>query len=171
MSTTYITVHGWVGNDVSFSTTANGLPVANFRLASTPQRRDREGVWQKGETNWFTVRVWREAAENVERSVRRGQPVVVTGRLLADTWERADGTTATTQVIEAVALGHDLTRGQARFERNAPQAEREGFGAPPADQEERGAGTIDVADLPPLVQPYAGSDAARDAQGQAAEAA
>lgn len=115
MSTTTITVDGYVGTDVKFETTANGLHVATFRLASTPRRFGRDGSWQTLETNWFSVKVWRNVAENVERSLRRGQPVIVTGRLVSDSWDRPDGTKGTQLTIEATALGHDLTKGTTRF--------------------------------------------------------
>lgn len=124
MSTTQITVQGFVGTDVKFETSSGGHPVATFRLASTPRKVGRDGVWQNLEPNWFTVKVWREVAENVERSVRRGHAVVVRGRLVTETWVRQDGSTSSTSVIEAEWLGHDLTKGTTRFERRRP-AERE----------------------------------------------
>ncbi|MDF9716357.1 single-stranded DNA-binding protein [Nocardioides sp. ChNu-153] len=124
MSSTYITVQGWVGSDVNHSVSAGGTPVASFRLGSTPQRQARDGSWQSGETAWYTVKAWRHTADHVADSVLRGQPVVVTGRLVVETWERQEGGTATRHVIEATALGHDLTKGTARFHRSGPVRER-----------------------------------------------
>ncbi|HEY1135668.1 MAG TPA: single-stranded DNA-binding protein [Nocardioides sp.] len=133
MSTTHITVQGWVGSDVESTITSGGNNVATFRLGSTPQRQDRDGVWQSGETAWYTVRVWRQVAEQVNASIHKGEPVVVSGRLVVERWERQDGSIATRHVLDATALGHDLTKGRSAFMRatsgsggsRRPSSERE----------------------------------------------
>lgn len=125
MSTTQITVQGWVGSDVSHDIAPSGVAVASFRLGSTPSRLQRDGSWQDGETAWYTVKAWRAVADQLRDSVRKGQPVLVTGRLVVDTWQRPDGTTAVRHVIEAVGLGHDLTKGTAQFTRSRSAAAAE----------------------------------------------
>lgn len=159
MSTTHITVQGWAGSDVTLTDTAGGRKVGTFRLASTPRRLDREGVWQSGETNWFTVRAWGQAAENIADSVRRSHPVVVTGRLSADTWERRDGSISTTQVIDVTALGHDVTLGVSRFRR---VREEDRFDRPQAEAPSNagGAGSTDVADVVPFTDESGEAEAA-----------
>ncbi|NEN78790.1 single-stranded DNA-binding protein [Nocardioides zeae] len=119
MSTTHITVQGWVGTEVESSITSSGRTVATFRLGSTPSRQDRDGTWQPGETAWWTVRVWRQVAEQVGASLHKGEPVVVTGRLVLERWDRADGSIGERHIIEATALGHDLTKGRSAFMRAA----------------------------------------------------
>jgi single-strand DNA-binding protein len=119
VSTTHITVQGWVGTEVESSITSSGRTVATFRLGSTPSRQDRDGTWQPGETAWWTVRVWRHVAEQVGASLHKGEPVVVTGRLVVERWDRADGSIGERQIIEATALGHDLTKGRSAFMRAA----------------------------------------------------
>lgn len=129
MSTTHITVQGWVGTEVESSITSSGRTVATFRLGSTPSRQDRDGSWQPGETAWWTVRVWRQVAEQVGASLHKGEPVVVTGRLVLERWDRADGSIGERSVIEATALGHDLTKGRSAFMR-APRAVSTAPGVP-----------------------------------------
>ena len=113
MSDTYVTLHGWVGGDVSYRD-PQGTSVANFRLASTP-RLKKEGKWVDGDTTWYSVTVWRHLAENVRNSVRKGDAVVVHGRLRTDTWKREDGELSSTLQIEASLVGHDLSRGTSTF--------------------------------------------------------
>ena len=76
-----ITVRGWLGGDVDLRR-AGDVPVASFRLACTPRRFNRRTeTWSDGPTQWYTVTCWRSLADNVARSLRRGDPVVVQGRL------------------------------------------------------------------------------------------
>lgn len=115
MSDTYVTLHGWVGSEVTFRD-PHGISVANLRVASTP-RLKREGRWVDGDTTWYSVTAWRGLADNVRESVHKGDAVVVHGRLRTDVWERNDGQTSTSLCIDANLIGHDLTRGTSRFER------------------------------------------------------
>lgn len=118
MNDTYITLTGWVGSDVSLREVAGGQPVANFRVATT-SRRFRNNQWEDGNTTWYSVRAWRRLADNVAESIKRGDPVVVHGRLEADVWTKEDGTTNTQLVITATSVGHDLSRGTAVFTKPA----------------------------------------------------
>jgi len=117
MNEATVTLQGWVGNDVVHRETTSGA-VANFRIGSTPRVRKRSGEWVDGQTSWFSVSCWRGLADNVRDSVRKGEPVIVHGRLRTDVWEREDGQSSTTYVVEAIYVGHDLTRGTASFSRS-----------------------------------------------------
>ncbi len=112
-----ITVAGWAATDVRIFVGQGDLAIASFRLASTPRYFDRDRrAWVDGVTEWFTVRVFRAAAMTVEKSISKGQPVVVTGRLRTSTWQANEGP-RTDLVIDATAVGHDCTRGTAVFTR------------------------------------------------------
>ena len=114
MNEAFVTFQGWVGNDVVHRETPQGN-VANFRVGSTPRIRKRSGEWVDGKTSWFSVSCWRGLADNVRDSVRKGEPVLVHGRLRTDVWEREDGQSSVTHVVEATYVGHDLNRGTAAF--------------------------------------------------------
>ena len=118
MNDTMITFSGWVGGNVELARTTTGAAVATLRVGSTP-RRLKDGTWEDQETIWYSVKAWRTLAENVAASVQRGQPVLVTGRLVAETWDKPDGTSATRHVVVATSIGHDLARGRAEFSRPA----------------------------------------------------
>ena len=108
------TVVGWAAT-APREIHAGRVPYTSFRLASTPRHFDRaQGVWVEGRTEWLTVKVFRDTALNVAASVQKGQPVVVTGRLRTEEWQGENGTRSAL-VLEASALGHDLTRGRATF--------------------------------------------------------
>lgn len=121
MSETFVTLHGWVGSDVTFRE-PHGISVVNLRVASTP-RLKRDGKWVDGDTTWYSVTAWRQLAVNVRDSVRKGDAVIVHGRLRTDTWTREDGQTTSNLQIEAGLIGHDLSRGTTSFVRT-PRPER-----------------------------------------------
>jgi single-strand DNA-binding protein len=95
---------------------STGSLVANFRIASTARRFDREtGRWVDG--NSFRVRVtaWRRLAEGVASSVAVGDPVVVYGRLYSRDWKDEKNNNRISYEMEAFSIGHDLARGRAKF--------------------------------------------------------
>ncbi len=112
-----VTVSGNVVTELRHVETQDGVHITSFRLASTPRRRDRRTQqWVDGSTSYYTVTCWRYLAQNVAASVRRGDPVVVTGDLRVREW--ADDERSGTNVeIDAVSVGHDLSRGVSRFQR------------------------------------------------------
>lgn len=117
MNDVQMTIVGNVVDTPKLRRTRSGHSVANFRVASTPRRFDREaGKWVDGQTLFVTVTCWRSLGENAAQSLRKGQPIVVVGRYCQHEYER-DETLRTAYELEAIALGHDLTRGVAQFEK------------------------------------------------------
>ena len=114
-----ITLTGIVGTEPRAVTTVEGLAITSFRLASTQRRFDRaQEKWVDGETNWYSITTFRQLATNSAVSIKKGERVLVTGRLRIREWENA-GKTGTNIDIEADALGHDLSWGTANFSRGA----------------------------------------------------
>ncbi|MCQ0022767.1 single-stranded DNA-binding protein [Streptomyces somaliensis DSM 40738] len=126
MNDTLVTVVGNVATNVEYRETPAGA-VARFRLAATARRWDRErAAWTDGHTSFYTVNAWRQLGANLAASVAVGEPLVVHGRLRVRE-EAADGRRRTFVDIEAVAVGHDLTRGTAAFRRSGGKQPREGL--------------------------------------------
>jgi single-strand DNA-binding protein len=116
-----ITVRGWLGGDVDLRR-AGDVPVASFRLACTPRRfNPRTETWSDSSTQWYTVTCWRGLGQNVAESLRRGDPVVVQGRLELRKYVNNQNVEVEALEIEAVAVGHDLSRGTSRFTRTPKQ--------------------------------------------------
>ncbi|MBV7668748.1 single-stranded DNA-binding protein [Streptomyces halstedii] len=116
MNETMVTLVGNAATAVDYRETATGS-MARFRMAVTPRRWDRgKQEWADGHTSFYTVWAWRTLASNLAGSVSVGEPLVVHGRLKVREEER-DGGRRTSVDIEAVAVGHDLTRGTAAFRR------------------------------------------------------
>lgn len=116
MTDIQLSIVGYVGGDVQFRTSRSGTDVASLRVASTPRYYDRaKGRWTDGQTTWLTVVCYRLLAQHVSSSIQKGDPIVAVGRLRTQSWTRQDGTPAQREVLEAVALGHDLCRGTSAF--------------------------------------------------------
>ncbi|MDQ0768824.1 single-strand DNA-binding protein [Pseudarthrobacter defluvii] len=119
MSETIITIRGFVATEITSSTTPGGVATASFRLGSTSRRFDQASkTWGDGHTNWFTVQGYRNLAGTLGCSIRKGQPVIVVGKLKLRTREK-DGRVYHSTTIDAEAVGHDLTFGSANFIRTA----------------------------------------------------
>jgi single-strand DNA-binding protein len=114
MNDTSITFRGYAGTDVRHRQTRDAN-VATVRVASTPRVR-KDGEWVDGPTTWYAVTAWRTLADHLRDSVRKGDPLVVHGRLLrTETWAPEGGAPSTTLEVEAVVVGHDLNRGISHF--------------------------------------------------------
>jgi single-strand DNA-binding protein len=104
-------------------TTGTNTLVASFRVASTSRRYDRDsGRWIDGPSLRVRVTCWRRLAEGVAQSVVTGDPLVVTGRMYTRDWVGDDGQHRVSYELEAIAVGHDLSRGFAKFLRHRPAA-------------------------------------------------
>lgn len=126
-----LTLVGWVATGPKLYTGTN--PFTSFRMASTRRYFDRtQNAWVDGRTEWFTVKCWRDQARNVAHSLRKSDPVLVTGRLGTEVWDGPEGP-RTTLVLEALAIGPDLTFGSSNFARTVhprdDQAAGEGDGS------------------------------------------
>lgn len=134
MNETHVTLIGNVAGEIRSSTTAQGVPMARFRLVVSPRRFDRENnQWTNREPSYYTVITWRRLAENTLSSVEKGDPLVVSGRLNVREYQR-DNRWHTNVEVEATSLGHDLTRGTSQFTRfTRREGDVDHIPAPPAE--------------------------------------
>ncbi|WP_082571323.1 single-stranded DNA-binding protein [Agromyces sp. Root1464] len=150
--TDIITVTGVVGTDPKHHVTNGGLAITTFRLASTRRVFDREkATWEDGETNWYTVSAFRQLATNASLSIRKGERLIIRGRLRLRAWETGERS-GTAVEIEADSIGHDLAWCVSTYAKVRPTR--------PADAAEAGSPQGDAfggAEVPP-----AGSGAAFD---------
>jgi single-strand DNA-binding protein len=113
-----VNLAGYVATDPKCKKVAGDISSAKLRVAYTARRRDREtGEWSDGPTSFVNVQCWRTLADNVQMSLHKGDPVLVMGRLQVRRFEDPEGAPRTAVEIEALAIGHDLARGVAKFSR------------------------------------------------------
>ena len=103
-----IIIVGNVGRDPEMRYTPAGQAVTSFSVA-TSRTYKSQGQPVK-ETIWFRVTCWGRMAETVNNYVKKGEKVLIEGRLVADqsgnprTYTRNDGTTGTSFEINATNL-------------------------------------------------------------------
>lgn len=111
---TPITIVGNVVADPELRFTSPGAAVASFRIASTPRTFDRQtNEWKDGEPLFLPVSVWRQQAEHVAESIRRGDRVIVVGRLVQRQYQDREGKTRSSYEIQAEDIGPSLLRATA----------------------------------------------------------
>ena len=116
---TVITVIGNLTGDPELRFTPNGAAVANFTIASTPRNFDRaSGEWKEGETLFLRASVWREAAENVAETLKKGMRVIAQGRLKSRSYETKEGERRTSMELEIEEIGPSLRFASANVSRN-----------------------------------------------------
>ena len=136
MNETYVTVSGnVVGDPVVRATTAN-VPFVTFRVASNVRRMNfKSGEYADAGTNFVNVTAFRALGVNLANSLKKGEPVIVYGRMRINQWVNGERS-GTTVEIDAYNVGHDLTWGQSKFTKVAkPQLNQDDRMADPAVQD------------------------------------
>ena len=88
-------------------------PYCRFRVAASYGQMV-SGSWVNYDTLWFTAKAWGDLAEHLAQSFKRGDPVILCGRLGEDHWMRS-GQRVSSMVLHLHCAGHDLTRGEAHY--------------------------------------------------------
>lgn len=120
---TVITVIGNLTADPELRWTQSGAAVADFTIASTPRTYDRNaGEWRDGDALFMRCSVWRETAENVAESLRKGMRVIVQGRLTQRSYDTQQGERRTVVELQVDEVGPSLRRARAQVTRVQAQA-------------------------------------------------
>jgi len=116
MSGNSITIVGNITRDPELRFTPSGQANARLGVAVNRRWQDRSsGEWNEA-TSFFDVICWRELAENVSESLKRGARVIVTGRLEQRTWEQ-DGNKRSVVEIIADEVAPSLRWATAKVEK------------------------------------------------------
>ncbi len=118
MNEAQVVLAGYVAREPKYRKTHNGYSYTSLRVGYTPRRMDRDsGEWSDSGTSFVTVFCWRGLAENVAMCVRKGDPVLLKGKLQVRPYTDKDGGKRVAVEVEASSIGHDLNRGVAMFQR------------------------------------------------------
>lgn len=126
---TPITVVGNLTADPELRFTPSGAAVANLTVASTPRTFDKQAnEWKDGETTFMRGSVWRDQGENAAASLKRGDRVVATGRLVTRSWETPEGEKRSVMEMEIDEIGASLVYANLQVTKN-PKKNHSGNGA------------------------------------------
>lgn len=116
---TIITVVGNLTSDPELRYTPAGAAVANFTIASTPRTYNRQtGQWEDGEALFLRASIWRDYAENVAETLKKGTRVIAQGRLKSRSYETKEGERRTSMEIELDEIGPALRYATAQVTRS-----------------------------------------------------
>lgn len=137
---TVVTVVGNLTDAPELRYTQNGVPVANFTIASTPRNFDRAAnEWKDGDALFLRASVWKEFAEHVAGSLTKGMRVVAQGRLRQRSYQDREGNQRTAIELEVDEIGPSLRYATAQVTRAAGNQGQQGTGeawsAPQASQD------------------------------------
>lgn len=108
-----VTVQGTVATAPVLTRQEGKKPYCRFRVAASYGQMV-SGSWVNYDTLWFTAKAWGDLAEHLAQSFKRGDPVILCGRLGEDHWMRS-GQRLSSMVLHLHCAGHDLTRGEAHY--------------------------------------------------------
>ncbi|OAG27648.1 single-stranded DNA-binding protein [Thermodesulfatator autotrophicus] len=131
MSVNKVILIGRLGADPEIRYTADGQPVATFRLATSERWTDKNGQRQE-RTEWHRIVAFGKLAEICGEYLSKGRQVYIEGRLQTRSYEDRDGIKR--YVTEIVAQNMQMLgrRDEVSSEPSAP-----------------GTGTTDFIDEPP----------------------
>ncbi|HET8588083.1 MAG TPA: single-stranded DNA-binding protein [Nakamurella sp.] len=118
LDTSTVTIAGNVVADPRISGQPDNPDRVNFRVVANRRRRDPEsGAWVDAGEFGVNVVCWRALARGAGRSLRRGDPVLVIGRIAEREYQGEDGNRRWFTEVTADFIGHDLSKGTAQFYR------------------------------------------------------
>lgn len=133
---TIITVVGNLTADPELRYTQNGLPVANFTIASTPRTFDKQAnEYKDGQALFMRCSVWREFAEHVAGSLSKGMRVIAQGRLRQRSYQDREGNNRTAIELEVDEIGPSLRYATAQVTRAARADGQRPTASAPADEQ------------------------------------
>jgi single-strand DNA-binding protein len=131
-----ITVIGNLTKDPDLRYTQSGVAVASLSVAVNRRIRNSDtGDWEDRLDGYFDISIWRDHAENVAESLKKGDRVLVMGRLTKRSYTDRDGQERWVTEIEADEICPSLRWARAqvsRVARGSGSSPRPvGGGAPP----------------------------------------
>jgi single-strand DNA-binding protein len=77
---------GNVGKDPEIKSTAGGIMVANFSIATSDRTKDKDGNWQD-RTEWHNLVAFQRTAEIIRDYVKKGSKLYVEGKIQTRSWD------------------------------------------------------------------------------------
>jgi single-strand DNA-binding protein len=86
----FVQLIGRAGNDPEIKTLENDRKMARFRMATSTYYTNQKGE-RAEDTQWHQLVAWGKTAELVEKLVKKGKEMAVSGKLNNNSWEDAEG--------------------------------------------------------------------------------
>ena len=83
-------IGGNLTKDIETRRTPGGTAVADFTVAVNRKWKDKTGE-MKGEVSFVLCSAFGKTAENIEKYFKKGDPIIVDGRIKVDSWTDKEG--------------------------------------------------------------------------------
>lgn len=111
---TVITVVGNLVKDPEEKDFGLNKNVTKMRVACTDRIPDGDGGWKDGDTAFYNVSAWRNLGKHVASTLKKGDKIIVQGRMKYSEFKKQDGSNGHSYDIEATDLGIALTSKTAK---------------------------------------------------------
>jgi single-strand DNA-binding protein len=91
---------GRLGANPNIMNFDSGRKLARFTLATTERYKNKQGEWHE-EVSWHVINTWGKTADRVEKTLQKGQEVLLEGKLVHQNYETSEGVKRNTTIIEA----------------------------------------------------------------------
>ena len=142
---TPVTVIGRLGGDPELRFTQSGKSIASFSMVTSKSSQRTDGTWDESETTWYRVEAWESLGENVVECLRKGDAVIVYGRMYMDSYQAKDGSGERQSLkVNAYSIGPDLKKAPYR------KADASAPARPAASGSSDNPWTAPAGDIPPF---------------------
>ena len=135
---------GNVTRDIEMRTTQSGQSVASFSLAVSRSWKNQSGETQE-QTSFINCVAWGKAGEIISQYVKKGDPLLVSGRLDQRSYEDKDGNKR--QAVEVNVEDFNFVSGgrgsSSDYQESAPSKQSTKESAPAIDDK-----PIDLSEIP-----------------------
>lgn len=87
-----LTIAGNLTQEPELRFTPQGVAVCSLQVVTSKSVKNADGTWENKDAVYWTVNVWRQAAENCADSLTKGMGVIIIGTPVMKEWEAKDGT-------------------------------------------------------------------------------
>jgi single-strand DNA-binding protein len=117
-----ITISGNLTRDPEVRFLQTGTAVTSLRVGASDRKKDENGNWTDGDPCYLDVTVWRQTGENVAESLRKGDAVLISGRLRQRTYTNKEGAEVTVFDVEADDIAPSLKRATVSISKRSGSA-------------------------------------------------
>jgi single-strand DNA-binding protein len=136
---------GNLGSDPEVRYTPDGVPVANFNLATSESWNDRNTGERQERTEWHRLVLWRKLAEIAGQYLKKGAKIYVEGKLQTRSWDDQSGQKRyTTEIVV-----NDMQMLDSRGEGGGSGGRDAGYSDRPASGQNVGPASQPAAPPPP----------------------
>jgi single-strand DNA-binding protein len=115
---TVVTIVGNLVKDPEEKNFGDNKNVTRVRVACSDRMPDGSGGWKDSDTAYYNVSAWRNLGKNVASTLKKGDKVIIQGKMKYSEYKKSDGSNAHSYEIEATDIGVVLTNKTSKSEKN-----------------------------------------------------